>query len=266
MCWLGMSPNDTRFILVDRLNAEWEALNGDGWMATQYRADVACWSVQDPAFAGCRCPTDVLAKIRREPDEVLRSLIGLYQACGPAAAEATADNPRRQARSASADGELAGRIVLQTMLGKLVLMARRDHQHSIEDYVGTLWAQLGRYRLDRRPNRIAANLALDTLKEVSRDEVLVQLIPTGCDLDLHRQDQVDEPVPSMEAHRVLETAWELGFIDRDTRRLLVSVYADGLSGRQAAVAFGLSPTTVRYRCSKAVRTLAKHAQTLALAA
>ncbi|GAB3917313.1 hypothetical protein GCM10027613_17390 [Microlunatus endophyticus] len=65
---------------------------------------------------------------------------------------------------------------------------------------------------------------------------------------------------------MLRTAQELGLIDEPTRRLLLSVYAEGLSSVDAAERYGLSPATVRFRCSRAVRQMARHAMTIADAA
>lgn len=261
--WLSISPSNARFALIDALNAEWTALNGEGWTAAQYRRQLARWSGREKELAGCHRPEDVLAAIRRSPDEVLAALISLHQNARPVTMSETARSTEQIGHWSVGESELAGRIVLQTMLGKLVAMAQRDHHHGIEDYVGTFWGIVGGYCLSRRPRRIAANLALDTLKQVTRDHGRVKLVPSGDRLDgLTRPASDGQPVPSLSARRVLHTAYELGLIDDPTCQLLTSVYADGMSGRQAADAFGLTPTTVRYRCSKAVRRLAAHAQDL----
>lgn len=252
-----------RFRLVDALNTEWEALNGAGQVAAHHEEYVTRWSTQDPVLAGCRRPADVLATIRRHPDEVLGLLIGLRQRAGPSPAAAWYPPGGRDLAMPTAM-EVAGRILLQTMLGKLVTMARRDRSADVEAYVGALWGGLDSYALTRRPRRIAANLALDTLKAVTRDRDRLQLVPVGSDLDcLAGRGAADrDAAPSVSAPRVLRRACELGLIDDPTHRLLFSVYAEGMSGRQAATAFGLTPTTVRYRCSRAVRRLAVHAPEL----
>lgn len=266
MCWLTLSQNEAPFALVDALNAEWEALNQDGWTAAEHRAQILRWSADDPALDRCQRPTDVLTAIRRCPDGVLATLILRYQN-GSDKDGVTASDPRSHSPGAAhTDSSLAGRIVLQTMLGKLVSMARRDAQHAIEDYVSAFWAKLGSHCLANRPRRIAANLALDTLKEVSRDRSRVQLVPYGSDVErVASSEAFDESPTAVSARQVLRIACELGLIDQGTCQLLAGIYADGMSGRQAAVVFGLTPTTVRYRCSTAVRRLAAHAQTLAAA-
>lgn len=252
-----------RFALVDALNAEWADWERAGWPADRWRTWLAGWAIQEPVLAGCGRLADVLETIRCRPDPVLGALIRLHQdRPAPAAGETTHESTAPGA--GIADGELAGRIVLQSMLGKLVLMSRRDPRHDVEDYIAAFWTRLCRYPLHRRPVRIAANLALDTLKDMTRDRDRVQLVPCG-DAASSWADGADETGPTMSASRVLHAACDLGVIDDETRHLLSSVYADGLSGRQAAEAFGLAPTTVRYRCSTAVRRLARHAQALAAA-
>lgn len=261
MGWVSLSRSDARFALIDALNAEWAALNGEGWTAAQHRRHLTRWSGREEELAGCHHPDDILAAIRRRPDHVLATLISLHQNARPDNTPETAHSTERIGYRSVSESQLAGRIVLQTMLGKLVAMAHRDQQHGIEDYVATFWGIVGRYCLTRRPRRIPANLALDTLKQVTRDHPRVTLVPSGDRLD-GLAGSNPPPVPPLRARRVLHTAFELGLIDDPTWRLLISVYADGMSGRRAADMFGLTPTTVRYRCSKAVRRLAAHAQDL----
>lgn len=260
-----------RFALIDALNAEWAEFGRDRQLAAGTRSVIGRWSTQHPALAGCASPADVLAAIAADPDSVLASLIGIHQAF------------RRP--GAPAGDHLAGRIVLQTMLGKIVAMTGRDRHHAVEDYVGQLWARIDSYPLARRPRRIAANLALDTLKAVTNDAAgqgRATTVPvTTAELELaglgHTAfgpgglpvgpqagpvDQADD----LTARRVLRTAEDLGLIDEPTRRLLVSVYADGLTSADAAARHGLTPSTVRFRCSKAIRRMAQHATSIADAA
>ena len=60
---------------------------------------------------------------------------------------------------------LAGRVVLQTMLGKVVRLAQAHPDVAVDDFVSALWCRIRTYPLTRRPRRIAANLALDTRKD-----------------------------------------------------------------------------------------------------
>ena len=256
----------SRFALIDALNAEWSTFDRDQGLASYGRAEIRRWVARHSALAGCQTTGDVLEAIRADPDPVLAGLIMIHQS------DRVVTGTRAGQPTGSVSGELAGRIVLQTMLGKLVTMARRDGRHGIEDYVGQLWSRIGSYPLARRPNRIAANLALDTLKAVTRQATQAAspagvVLVTARELELAgiARGNVKEPA-DLNAHRVLRTAASLELIDEPTRRLLLSVYAEGLSSAEAACRHGLTPTTVRFRCSRAIRKLAAHAALIAEAA
>lgn len=265
------SPGRSRFALIDALNAEWEDLGQDRLLGAQSRSAISRWAGRYSALLGCRTPDDVMDAVRADPDPVLAALIDIHQS-------------QRLAASVSGD-HLAGRIVLQSLLGKIVTMAARQAHHAVEDYVGHLWARIGSYPLKRRPQRIAANLALDTLKAVTRETAAdprARTVPvTDAELEraglghiargpgwpgIEQDPRVAEQVADLTAHRVIHAAEELGLIDEPTCRLLLSVYAEGMSSAEAAARYGLTPTTVRFRCSKAIRRMARHAMVLADAA
>ncbi len=99
-----------------------------------------------PALAGCVRLGEVLGRVRDDPDAVLAAVIGAAQR-----------------------GDLqAGRIVVQAMLPKLVRMCSRDADNDLQTYLACLWETVVTYPLERRPARVAANLALDTLKRAKR--------------------------------------------------------------------------------------------------
>ena len=174
--------------------------------------------------------------------------------------------------------QLAGRVVLQALIGRMVRMAQRDPRAGIDDYLARLWCAINSYPLHKRPVRIAANLSMDTLKAVSREhrwigrgdvtlwpssESLEELLsPAG--LDGSRRDS--PPPADIEARRVLEAASLLRLIDHSSAAVLQSVYVDGMTGAQAARRLHTSAGTVRVQCSKVVRELAAHAAELADAA
>ncbi len=175
--------------------------------------------------------------------------------------------------AAARDGDrLAGRVVLQSQLGRLVQMAVRDRGAEVDDYVSAFWCVLAGYPLERRPARIAANLALDTLKLVHRDRrwlgrsrAVVHPVGAGLDSLLHQgQRSGVEWEPG--AAEVLCAGERLQLIDRPTRALLQAVYVEGLSGREAAARCATTPGSLRVRCSRAVHRLADHAAALAEAA
>ena len=65
------------------------------------------------------------------------------------------------------------------------------------------------------------------------------------------------------APAVLTEARELGLIDEVTHLTLWTVYVAGLTSAQAARALGSTPEAIRWRCSHALRRLARSADVLA---
>lgn len=196
------------------------ALN-DEWLDLQFTPTPAGW-VSVPALAGADTLGAVLARVPAEPDAVLLGLLCLQQA-----------------------GErLAGRVVVQAMVSKLVLMAVRDPQTTFDDYLAALWVRVATYPTARRPRRVAANLALDALKSVKAGlpGPALALVPTV-------------PDPLGDATTVLDAGVRLGAIDGLTRVTLEAVYVDGRTSRAAGDVLGMTADTVRWRCSKGVRAL-----------
>lgn len=230
--------------LLAALNAEWGRLVED-------RTDaVARWAAPEPTLAGCRHLDDVLERGRQQPDAVLWMLL---------------------ARCAAGD-QLAGRAVLQAMLGKLVRMARVDPQAGLDDYVAALWIRIRTYPLTQRPRRVAANLALDTLKSVRRETrhgrgaAVTPYPPEVFVTGMHGTGPAATPEGELSAARLIATAARLGLVKPQVEAVLTSVYAEGLSGRDAALRHGTTAEMIRYHCSTAVRRLARHADALAEAA
>jgi DNA-directed RNA polymerase specialized sigma24 family protein len=172
-----------------------------------------------------------------------------------------------------AGDRLAARAVLQSQLGRLVRMASRDPgAAAVDEYVSAFWCVLLRYPLERRPVRIAANLALDTLKLVHRDRQWMGRSPArvhlaGDELEGLLDRHPGPPAePDFKAAGLIRAGELLQLIDSPTGRLLHAVYVDGLSGQEAAVRCATTPGSLRVRCSRAVRRLAAHASELAAAA
>jgi DNA-directed RNA polymerase specialized sigma24 family protein len=194
---------------VARLNREWS------WLSEQ----APDWSCPWGASLG-----QVLAAVPDRPDAVLGHLI---EAC-------------------QAGHDRAGRVVVQAFLGKLVRLSRSDSRLQPDDLVAALWIRLARYPLDRRPAKIAANLVLDTRKDVlaERRELACLNAP---------------PAPDrLTAGAVLEAALSLELVSEPTARIVATVYADGLTSAKAAARHATSPAAVRWRCSDAVRRLRRH--------
>jgi hypothetical protein len=235
------------FSIVEALDREWcELVRGHAGAAAR-------WADRYEVLAPCRSLDDVLSVAKLDSDPVLAVLL----------------------TEVAIGDQLAGRVVLQALIGRMVRMAQRDPRASADDYVALLWCVINNYPLQRRPARIAANLSLDTLKAVSREhrwpgrggvtlwpssESLEKLLlPAGLDGNPH-----DSPPPvDLEALEVLEAGRQLRLIDDAASALLTSIYVDGMTGTQSARRFHTSAGMIRVRCSKAVRQLAAHADELA---
>ena len=151
-----------------QLVREWVALNSH----TSSDTTVRRWGRLEPALAGHSRPCDIVDAIDEagptQTDQLLAALIRLLQA----------------------GQQLAGRVVLQAMLPKLVRITLRTSATStdnawIEDRhhitLAEFWDVLATYPLRRRPDKIASNLALDTLHRVSgvrRSQPDIPLNPT----------------------------------------------------------------------------------------
>lgn len=225
------------FALVDALNQEWSSV-----LAAD--AEAREWEGSDNLDA-------TLDRARRGDDATLHTLL----------------------RAAHAGSALAGRTVLQAQLGRLVQMARRDPLGCVDEYISALWCVLARYPLERRPVRIAANLALDTLKTVRSDRQWLGRSPAvawpaGTELEALLGPADGEPgaYPEPGAAEVIAAGSRLRLIDEPTGRLLHTVYVEGLSGVDAAARHGTTPGSLRVRCSRAVHRLAAHADDLNQAA
>ncbi len=221
--------------IVEALNRDWDE------QVDRHRGSVHRWSRGHDALAGCESLADVLLAAQGQPDAVLGALL----------------------TEVSTGDRVAGRVVLQALLGRMVQMAGRDRAAGIGDYVAALWCQIHAYPVAARPELIAANLALDTLKAVVRErrwlrEGEVSPWPP----EVFRDELLGRPVAEddepLSAAEVLRTGVDHGLIDAPTHQVLVSVYVDELSGVEAADRHWSSAGSVRTRCSRAVRRLAAH--------
>lgn len=204
--------------VLTRLNAEWQRLCRD------CAPRVVTWTCESPPLQGCADLTDVLARLRADPDAVLTVLLRLG---------------RR-------GDELAWRTVMQAMLGKAVCLSGGDDDR-LAEAVSELWLLIAEYPLDRRPRSIAANLAWGLQRRLAPRPV--ELLPSA--------------PPRREADETLREARSLGLLDEVSHRTLWLVYVQGLSSADAAGALGISPELVRYRCSRSLRRLSKQAELLA---
>lgn len=214
-----------RMALADRLNREWELLS---------ERPAPTWWSRHPQLGGLPDLAAVLGAIRGRPDEILGALV---------------------AECLEGD-QLAGRVVMQALLPKLVRLACADTRVAFDDYVAAFWCCLRTYPLARRPERVAANLAWET-RRLALSELSPKTIPMA------------EPPPrAPEAPRgptalgVLAVARARGFLDGRSCQFLNTVYAQGLSSAAAAGVHRVSRTAVRWHCSQGVRRLRQHRQQL----
>ena len=226
-------------MIVTELNQEWDRL--------VETTDVAVWAATCPALAACNDLDDVLAATKGEPDEVLGFLIGEHRT----------------------GNDLAGRAVLQSMLPKICAMLRwrraRFQSDPVADMVSQMWVLIDRYPLEARPHQIAANLALDTLKNVRRQwDADHEPVDEAGHSAAWQRTAASERRQTLTADRVLAIALAHGWISERTHTILSAVYDEGLSGREAAERFDVSVDTIRYHCSSAIRkSLAPHRLELA---
>jgi DNA-directed RNA polymerase specialized sigma24 family protein len=192
---------------------------------TSARFDADWAGVADATLEGPLCVTagDALVRARLEGDPWLAQLV----------------------EAAQNGDELAGRCVVQAVLGRLVAMARRDSRLDVDQLVGALWLRILSYPLERRPLAIVSNLVLD-----ARKDAIAELRPLPV-----------TPPPPPRRHAVaadlLVQAVRIGVIDAPIAEVMSSVYVLGLSGEAAARRHGVTATTVRWRCSAGMRRLAQ---------
>ena len=231
--------------LVGQLNLEWARLRTSPATAST----VATWAGVKPALGGFASLADVeagtAAADRATADEILLALLEL-----------------------AADGEqLAGRTVLQLMLGKAVRIAashtgRADRDLLEQLAVAALWDVIATYPITRRRVKVAANLSMDTLRQVvnelapDRHEGAVEadtLATIAGDVDGQADTVVDA-----ELYEVLAWGIDTGAVSREDAALLTAVYCtgpDNPGGPTAAAQFGLTWPAARQRCSRAIRKL-----------
>jgi hypothetical protein len=198
--------------ILARLNAEWSRLTA---IAPDW--PTRCGSTLDA----------VLAASRTHPDTVLAELIAASQQGSP----------------------LAGRVVLQACLGRLVGLVRRDSRVNLDDAVAVFWLRLAAYPLARRPSRIILNLMLDT-----RKDLVAECRPLTC----------LPPVapPDVSADAVLRAARRFGLASDDALATAVSVYVDGLDSTRAGLRHHVTAEAVRWRCRRVVLSLRRRREWL----
>lgn len=240
--------------LYRQLLQEWVDLNSQPTVPTTLRR----WARTEPVLGGFTTLGDLVDAIdaagHERTDALLLALV----------------------RLAHGGHQLAGRTVLQAMLPKLACIARRTAPTSSDDVwaedrrhivVAEFWDVLATYPLQRRPARVAANLALDTLQRVNRSGASRAEIPVD-PATMTDSPEGDHSEPACEGLssdddllQVINWARANGTLTTEEAELLRCIYTapSGRNGsygfEQAALQLGISPAAVRQRCSRAVRRL-----------
>ena len=223
------------FATTATLNDEWD----------QIRATEIDWH-DCPELMHCVTAEDVLAVIPAAPDAILGYLI----------------------TRAQGGDELATRTIVQAFVGKLILMTTatkmRRTNNGFDDLLAGLWEVIITYPLDHRPDRIAANLILDTLHQVTRfwradspeKEDAHGLVPFPDTLI------APEPDEDVTAAQAIALAIDRNWITEDLARLMSHIYCDGMTGVDAARLHGCAPATVRSRCRDGRAAMRHHAEAI----
>lgn len=254
------APSSVPSALYRQLLQEWVTLNA----SATTRVSLRRWARAQPVLAGLERPGDVVDAIdaadHGRTDELLGALLALLR-----------------------DGhQLAGRVLLQAMLPKLVRLAQSTNRQGafrcLEDQhhlaVAEFWVVATTYPLERRPSRIAANLAMDTLSKLHKRGApnedatetwkVAALIEEreGTRSDDQKQSTVTGHLTSAE-DLVQVVTWGVSrnAITAAEATLVGAVYGDpsGTHGTYgyaaAAAALGITQEAARARCSRAVRKL-----------
>lgn len=253
-------PSGVSSALYRQLLQEWVTLNAN----PTARVSLRRWARSQPVLAGLERPGDVVDAIDEadhgRTDELLGALLALLR-----------------------DGhQLAGRVLLQAMLPKLLRLASSTNRRSafpcLEDQraaaVAEFWGVATTYPLERRPARIAANLAMDTLSRLHKGSAPLEdatetwkvaaLIEEqeGTGTDDQKQSAVTGHLTSAE-DLVQVVTWGVSHnaITAAEATLIGAVYGarSGSHGAYgyaaAAAALDITQEAARARCSRAVRKL-----------
>lgn len=241
--------------ILRQLSQDWSRLCA----LSSMRHTMRRWAAANPCFDGVTSLGDLVDRIDAgDEDEADRLMLGLV-------------------RLAQAGHQLAARVVLQAMLPKLSRISRTTRPSSNDDRrrndrahitVATFWEVVYAYPVKRRPTRVAANLALDTLHRLTtnlrRPPADIPMDPqeTAGRLANAPQDSSSHPdgVPSPDSDLLEVIAWALDIdaITPEEATILVRVYlpTTGDAGRgELADTMGISHTALRQRTSRARRRL-----------
>ena len=221
---------------VSNLERDWRRLQR-GVLPKRVRE----WARSEPALAAFPEPARLIAFLRSDAppaakDSVLRPLVRLAR-----------------------DEPLAARVVLEalapglTRLAERVIFEERDRDELWALILGHAWQQIRRYPLERRPNKIAANLILETrraaLAEFTRDR------RRHCELPPRPLSERAAPPASVDVETLLARAVAARAINADEAELILQTRIDGLPLRQLAAEHDVAYHTLNVRRLRAERRL-----------
>jgi DNA-directed RNA polymerase specialized sigma24 family protein len=225
---------------VMSLSRDWQLL-----VCGPLPARLRAWAVEEPA----------LAPFAGEPARLIAFLRG------PAGAAAKDELLQALVRIA-AEESLAARVVLHALMpglkriaGRVLLdLSERDELWAL--LLAHAWERIRRYPLARRPQRIAANILLDTLRrttrELERERRRRHRSVTGEASHCPSSDQ------RAEATRILLDATSTGAISQLEARIIFAIRVERCSLADAAAEEGLPYNVLRVRLQRAERRLLLH--------
>lgn len=253
-------PDGVTSALYRQLLQEWVTLNASPTTRVLLRR----WARAHPVLGGLERPGDVVDAIdaadHARTDELLGALLSLLR-----------------------EGhQLAGRVLLQTMLPKLLRLAQSTNRQGtshLEDQrqvaVAEFWVVATTYPLERRPTRIAANLAMETLNHLSKRQPssteapcepyrVAQLLEQRDGGHTHDQERAAATGYLTSSEDLVQiVTWGVSHqaITAAEATLIGAVYGQrcGTNGTYgyaaAAAALDITQEAARSRCSRAVRRL-----------
>lgn len=227
---------------IGQLNAEWRDLYADRDLP---KAWIAGALPRPPATYG-QLLADIAGGTKARTDALLHALLVRHRDQDPT----------------------AGRVVLQVMLGSTHNLIRTAAARHLDDpaaeAIEATWATISRYPLHRTTS-VAANVALDSLKALSRP--VEAPLPAGDTLRTHLDRQAlsgrlhapDAIHADEEALELLKWAHDHDVLDREAITLLARVYLGEQPADYAALAevYGVTQPALRKRISRAVTRLAE---------
>jgi hypothetical protein len=207
-------------------------------------AEVLTWSVSQDALGEVTDLNDLAAAHRRDRDGVLLALLTLHQE----------------------GSSLAGRALLQLMLGKLISLTRHarvsghDRYHACDERAASTVATFVSLIATYRPSgeNVYAALFLHTLKKITREETFAQEIPAS-DVMGESDSAENEPGADISASALLTWAVEKKVINDLDHTLIQRAYLEQTDCDLAVIAaeVGMTPVALRQRLYRAVTRIRK---------